>query len=82
MLPNHPEVAQRKQRLQSRSVLGQATVSSLREAELTRDDLKRMLNLRLIPALTLSAALRSFPEAVPRFNTRRLPGIIAMCQFT
>jgi hypothetical protein len=46
MLTNHPEVAQRKQRLQSRSVLGQATVSNLRKTELTLDDSKRMFNLR------------------------------------
>jgi len=46
MSANHPQIAQRKQRLQSRSVLGQTTVPNLRESKLTLDDSKRMLNLR------------------------------------
>jgi len=47
MLTNHPEVAQRKQRPQARGVLGQATVSNPRKTELTLDDSKQLLNLRL-----------------------------------
>jgi hypothetical protein len=46
MLTNCLEVAQRKQRLQSRGVLGKATVSNLRKTELTLGDSKPILNLR------------------------------------
>ena len=49
MLSYHPEVAQRKQRLQSRSVLGKTTVSNLHDAELVLHDSERLLKLRPNP---------------------------------
>lgn len=41
----HPQIGQRKQRVQLRRVLGQAAIAHLRMAELALDDTKRMLDL-------------------------------------
>jgi len=62
MSANHPQIAQRKQRLQSRSVLGQTTLPNLREAELTLDDLKRMHNLRPNAGIDFLGCLTQLPR--------------------
>ena len=41
----HPDIGQRKQHFQMRSVLGQSTESDFTKPELAFDDTKRMLNL-------------------------------------
>jgi len=46
MSANRPKDTHRKQLLQARIVLGQTTVSNLREADLAPDDSARMLSLR------------------------------------
>ena len=69
MSANHPQIAQRKQRLQSRSVLGQTTVPNLREAELTLDDSKRMLNLRPNSGFDSLCCVAQLPRG--RFQVQR-----------
>jgi len=82
ILTNHPEVAQRKQRLKSRGVLGQGTVRNLDEVELTHDDSMRILNLRPISGFDFLCCVTKLFTSVSRFNTGRLPDIITICQFT
>eukprot|EP00952_Eustigmatos_sp_NYUAD-ZCMA_P003416 14924-Eustigmatos_ZCMA.PRE.1 len=43
---HHPQIAQRKQRVQLRLVLGQAAIAQLHMSELTLDDPERMLHFR------------------------------------
>ncbi len=44
-LADHPQIGQRKQRLQLRRVLGQAAIAHLHMPELALDDSERMLHL-------------------------------------
>ena len=69
MSASHPEVTQRKQRMQSRGVLGQTTVPNLRESKLTFDDSERMFDLRPNAGFDFLGCATQLPRG--RFQVQR-----------
>ena len=80
--PSHPQIAQRKQRHQVARVLGQPAVLDLGVAELPLDHTEWVFHLGMMLALVFSSFSRMAPIGVLLTSALRLPGIMAMCQFT
>jgi hypothetical protein len=76
---DHPQVGQREQRPDLRSVLRQSSVPRLHVVELLLQNPERMLALARMLALVFPSLSSSFPTGVLLSNARRLPGFIATC---
>ena len=77
----HPDIGQRKQSDELRSVFLQPTVAHLGQAKLAFDNPERMLHLGPNTGHEFSACSASAPHGVC-FCALRLPGRMAMCQST
>lgn len=79
----HPQIGQRKQGGNQRSILGQSFVAILHQVKLTLDHPKRMLHLGANTCLELLRLVQHLSHGAPVcLSALRLPCCMATCQVT